>query len=551
MEITKPSVDEIKTKVEDREKELKPLYDRCETDFALWVLDEFKIDDTYENHTTNKPRTLADKQIDVLATGTVNIRIPGSDDNSRERKAKSKGEEFINGCMNLSDAQQEDLIQPLVQHQMAWYVTLRGWFGRRVFLGKDDEGRVVLHDALWDITRLTWRTGTKGLRWICNKRPITAADAEEEWGYKAKSKNEKLLLYDHWNPKYNTVIINSTKVKEPTEHKLDHIPVGIFKVGSTPNIQSSKKTEKDLIKYHGPSIYEPLRHIPEMRNKIMTYAATIVGQGAHNAYAVRSENGRRVLDTNPFYKGAEIQLAKGESIEPIFQPVTPQDAFNLLRELDNEWIEGGHPPILSGIDVPAGSGYRAAVLMNAAASSMRARKRAMEQAMAWFGRECLNQYANGDFQEMKIQGYKGADEYFECEVSPKDIKGDWTPEVKIHIALPEDTAAKFAYLANGVMAGIISKYYARDKVGIADPDLEDARILREEAENVEEVKLRRAAAELIRDKKPELAQVFLDVIDSRKAQQQAAPDQASQTPDTTAQIQTALKQATLAEGDYE
>jgi hypothetical protein len=524
---------EIIDEVTKRKGELDDLYKRFNRDYGIWRLTPFTLgkvsikgESEYDNYTSNEPRNLANRVMELLATAILQIRIPLQMEGEQERANISNAEKFIYGALNLADSRLRVAVQPSIQEQLAFYATLRGWIGIRAYIHKNTKGETIPDIAVWDILNTTWDTGAYDLLWGCHIRQITKGQAKAEYDIELKAKTAK--LYDYWDNEVNAIIVGGKFVKEPEEHGLEHPPILITAVGPPPFIQS--EDYQDTIKDVGESIFGSNRNIYGPKNKMMTYLQTLVGQGVHNPMAVSSAGGKKTLEKSPYYKGSIVQLdsEKGEKIEPLFKPTAPQDYDKLIAVITRDLSMGGIPPIAYGelnFQLP---GYGIQLLTNAAIAVLAPRQKTMEMSYEWLGRELLTQYADGGFGKLKLHGRDGSNEYFDVELSSKDVKGDWFPEAKLLPSLPEDTAANYAMAQAAVKNELLSKESARDRLlGIQDPDMETQKILREKAMSMPAIMMRRMAAALIKEGRPDLAAIFMDEIE-KMSQPQPAKKEAVQ-----------------------
>ena len=171
---------------------------------------------------------------------------------------------------------------------------------------------------------------------------------------------------------------------------------------------------------------------------------------------------------------------------------------------------GGIPPIAAGelnFQLPY-SGIKE--LIDAARSIILPRQRAMEETYEWIFREMSTQYASGGFGKLRIHGKDGGDEYFDMELSSKDIKGDWFPEVKLLPRLPEDDMNKIAMARLAVESGLLSPQTARDTyLGVQDTDAEEERVLLHKARQLPAVQVREMVMALMKDGKFSLANAVM------------------------------------------
>ena len=505
-------IPDIKKAVKESQGRLRELRVRFESDYGLRRLEKYDRGKGYESITRNDPRTLADKITSLLASAKRIIRIPLELDSEEERKAKSSAERFIYGTFNLIDSRFEAFVQPSLQDQLAFFASIRGWFAIRAYIRKGKDGEVIPDVAVWDILNTDWDIGSKGLSWVCHQRKATASQIKAEYNVDIRGKSD--TVYDFWDDEIYLAFVGDEFVIKPTEHKLGHIPVLVAQVGSVPFIQSEKFADKTLTDV-GESIFAANRGIYQHLNEIISDYKTIISQGVHNPYVIESEGGKKTLESSPFYKGAEVKIdtKKGEKIYPLFQPVMPKDAQVLWASFSEMTTLGGLSPLAFGLIERDLAGYAINLLHHASEAILLAPRRAMEKGEEWLARELLTQYSGSKFGKLKLHGRDGTNEAFDIELKPKDIKGDWFPEVELKASLPEDEAARWAMMQIAIQNEIYSTQTAMDRMGVQDTDAEDQKIMRKKAMSMPPILLRSMAAAFKSEGRPDLAQIFLDEIE--------------------------------------
>ncbi len=505
----KPTTDSIRKKVDEQDFPHEQLKKRIEDDYDTWRLEPFILGADYDNYTTNEPRNLANKAIDILATAPIQARIPLQNNDEQERTRISATERFYYGALALANYRLQNTLQPSVQDQLAFHAVLRGWIAIRALFRKNDKGETVPDIAIWDILHTRWDIGSDGFLWICHKRPITKAQAKAEYDMDiagASTYNQNDRVYDYWDDEWNAVVLNNKFAIEPWEHKLGHIPVLLKTVGSVPLVQSTRHT--DTIKDSGESIFSNDRNIYPHKNKLVTLYSTVLGQAAHNPLAITSSGGKRDFKKSPYYKGSVIQLDsdKNETVEALYKPEMPRQTGELLSIVQRDLSTGGVAPIASGelaFQLPY-SGIKE--LLDAAKSIIKPRQKAIEESLTWVFRELAGQYGKGKFGKLRIHGRDGANEYFDMEMSAKDMKGDWFPEVKLLADLPENETEKHAMAKLSIDTGMLSPQSASDRyIGVQDTDSEQRKINVHRAKQLPSVQVREYAMALIEDGRPDLA----------------------------------------------
>jgi len=488
--------DIVKT-VDTRYNELQSLRERWDTDYDLWRLKEFKLSTTgdYDNFTTNEPKTLVTKIVEILAYAEKQIKFPLDKKNKEERGDVSNAERLAYGGLNLADSRLNDIVQPTIQEQLALHAVLRGWTITRVYIHNTDEG-TVLDIAVWDPYNVAWQLGDNKMLWVCNRRYITKDQAQMEYGKEITGK--KTLLYDWWDSERNIIFINKEKVKE-NKHDVKHPPVRVAFAGATPLLASSDSDE--AIKYTGESVYAANRgHFPQ-KSKLFTYYFTNLGYSAKGMLVEKVKGGKKSrIQKSPWHKGAILTYDTDEGVAPMITPTMPKDSVEALRMLDREMITGGISPVLYGLPEFGESGYQTQLLTHAAASTIKSRQKLIEGDLKWIVREMLSQYSQGGFDKLHLIGRNGSNEFFDTELTPEDVRGDWFPEVKLIPVLPEDSTAKVTRAQMLRQNRLLSRQTIMDReLGVQDTDAEKDRINREDAEEMPFIKYLNMAEALAQD----------------------------------------------------
>lgn len=494
----------------ERDSEITALRDRFEDDFDLWRLSRYQLGANpreYENYTSNEPQNLVNNIVRRLTKAPLLIGVAIENDTEELRKQKADIERFYYGCLNLANSRLKAGISPSIQGLLAFYSALRGWLVTRVFIRKDEDGKTIPDIKVWDALHVTWQVGDDGLAWVCNTRKISKSQAKAKYDINITGNTVK--VYDFLDGEFNKVVIDG-KFKINYNHKLGYTPALINTVGATPFIQSENFT--DTLKYSGESVLAPNRDIYPFKNKVMTEYATIVSQGAHNPLAITSSGGKKTFTKSPYYKGAVVQLDvdKGESVEALYKPEMPRNTAELLGNVMRDLSMGGMPPIAGGelnFQLPFSA---VNLLIDAASAVMLFPQVAIEESFEWICRELQTQYAKGGFEKLKLHGRDGTEEFFQIELSSKDVKGDWFPDCRLLPTLPEDKPASYAMAQTAVRNRLLSRKTAMAKhLGVRDPDTEDKKILIEMANEIPSIQIRKIAIALIDEGRFDLAQVLI------------------------------------------
>lgn len=468
---------EIIDAVTKRENDLRDLYTRFDDDFELYRLTPFQLgtktakESEYDNVTTNEPRTHADRVIDILSKSPIQIRIPLEKQGEADRKILSNAERMIYGCLNLANSRLKGMISPSIQNLLAWYSTIRGWYALKTYIYKNEKKEICPDIKVWDMRNVTYDIDDNGIAWVCHTRTVTPTQAKSEFDV-GDIGSADVTIRDFLDREKNSILLGSEFAKKPIKHGLDHVPVFINMVGSTPFVASDRFT--DTITDMGESLFAPNRGLFEPKSKLLTYGMTIAGLASHNPIALYSQGGKKTFQKSPYYKGSIVQfdIDKGEKADLLVQPEMPRDIMVLLSEVQRQINAGGISPVSFG-EQGSQSGYAVNLLQHADLVVLYSRIKAIEEGLEWMSRELLTQFSGKNWGKLRLHGRDGTNEYFDMELSPKDIKGDWFPEVKMQPDVPQDLMAMATVARVLVEAGILSPKTVGDKyLQVQDTDLE-------------------------------------------------------------------------------
>ena len=532
------TTDEIEKAVKEAyDKELN-LRTRMEADFGKWRLTPYDRGTDYKSVTINKPRTLADLIIDFLVRAKRQIRIPIDKELEAERDEMSNAERFLIGILKMNDLRLGALVQPSLLEQIAWHSVVRGWYVLRAFITKDKNGATKPFVDVWDRLHTQYDIGAEGLLWVCHTRMVTASQIKAEYNVDIKTK--KGQIYDFWDEEINSIHIKGvSEFLKSEEHGLDHIPCRIVTSGATPYIES--ETYQDTVKDVGESWLAANRDLNEPMNELASDLLTIVARGAKVPLKYEydsTKGGKPQLDESPFKLDKDqvalvpLDVGKGDKIEPLIEPTMPKDAAAIMNIFGVMWQEGGVPESVYGQMPFQMSGYAISRLQEAIGKALGNAQSAIEKGGDWLLRELLLQFSKDGFKPIKVEGRDSRDSYFQAELKPEDVKGDWFPEYRLVPRLPEDEMERFAMarIAREGPEPIMSAQSTLDRIlKVQDPDLEQDLKLEEWGLSLPPVKLRRLAAVFIERGRLDLAQEVMDLL--RQPQEKQPPKSEAVQPE--------------------
>jgi len=463
---------------------------RWDSDFNLYRLKPYDAGKGYYSYTSNSPRILATRGISMVTSSKLIIRIPLDTLDSNERKIANNIERLLYGMLTLNDDRLLNINLPYYIEQLAWHAILRGGVAVRPYMYKNKAGQTIVDMRAWDLYNTTYQIGGAGTIWSTNIRTAPKAEVEKEYDVDIPG-TTPVEVYDHWDEKYNGVFVNNQWLKEPELHGQDTCPVHIIQAGSMPPVTHDKYLYSNI--HRGESIYSLNRLEYPMMNKIVSDYATIVRRGVKTPLGYWSAGAEKTLDEDIYQveKGAAVALdsTTGEKIEPLIQPTMPQDAKYLVDVMSGEEQRGGLSHVALGELGFRLSGFAINQLVANISTVIEPFVVCVEKALNVSLTTLLKQYATGKYPALQVRGRDSKQQIFgypEAEtIKPKDIKGDWHPEIRLVPVMPKDDAQRYQLAHLARTDGTMSLDTIQDTLlGIDDPALEQGKMAREWADNL-------------------------------------------------------------------
>ena len=463
----------------------EPLRTRMDDDHKLYRLEEFDAGEGYQSYTSNEPQVYADKLISWLSSSEMVVRIPYANSQREDRENNDAKEKFLIGLIKAADDRLIDKFQPTIRHQMGWFITLRGWYACRALLVKDDDGETHVDVQPWDPLHTYWGEGKKGLAWACHKTKKTPSEIEAIWGVKLPGESlgpdddDGIDVYDFYDSEDNIVCTDDTVLKARTKHGSKKVPVVLGPVGAQPLIQAIADTGNlDTIEDYGESCYKSSRQLFEKHNFMMSTMLELTARSRKQGLKIKSRDGNKTLDEDPYKEGSEIALAQGEDVEPLGLLEMSKEAGAFMGMVSGEMQRGGLPHSIYGQLEFQLSGFAINTLRQGVETVLVPRLQALEKAYRAIFHLLCDQYITGAFKSFEVSGKDKNRMYFREEVTPEVVKNAGDVEVSFIGQLPQDEMGKMsmAQIAREGQTPLLPDIYIRDNIlGLQSADqMEDA-----------------------------------------------------------------------------
>ena len=524
----------------------EPLRQRMQDDHELYRLEPYDAGEGYQSYTSNEPQTYAEKVIGWISGADMTVRIPHDGADADLREKNDLKERFLIGIEKSANERLSKMMLPELRDQLAWYAAVRGWYAGRALLAKRQDGTTYVDITPWDPLHTYWSIGPEGLEWICYKVPKTKDQIFAQYNVRidwdVPNSIDGIEVYDFYDKEMNTIIISNGATSDPLvrvikkqqKHGADQVPAFLGPVGANPYIVAlSQSTMQDTIADVGESVFRSTRDLYPKHNLMMSTMLELTARSRRQGLIVRSRDGTKTLDEDPYLEGSEISLAQNENVEPLGLLEMSRETGAFMSLVSGEMQRGSLPYSVYG-ELPFQlSGFAINTLRQGVETVVNKYLRSVEKAYGMIFNLISDQYADGSFEAMELSGMDRNRVYFNEEISPENIKGTGQPVVKLVGQLPQDDMTRFsmAQIAREGPTPLLSDRAIRDRIlALQDADQMDDAINEQMAERMlPEAALWTLLRSAERQGRDDLAQFYLrelmNVLMQKQqlAQQQAAP----------------------------
>ena len=478
----------------------EPLRQRMQDDHELYRLEPYDAGEGYQSYTSNDPHTYAEKIIGWISGAEMTVRIPhdGADPELRERNDLK--ERFLIGVSRAADERLCNMMVPELRDQLAWYTAIRGWFAGRALLAKRRDGSTYVDVTPWDPLHTYWGTGPEGLDWVCYKVPKTKDQIFAQYNVKIDWETpynaDGIDVYDFYDKEMNTILIHngsSTQplirvVKRQQAHGAERVPAFLGPIGSNPYVVAlTQSTMQDTIADVGESVFKATRDLYPKHNLMMSTMLELTARSRRQGLIVRSRDGTKTLDEDPYLEGSEIALAQNENVEPLGLLEAAKETGAFMQLVTGEMQRGSIPYSIYGDLNFQLSGFAINTLKQGVETTVSKYLRGVEKAYQMIFNLISDQYASGAYKSMELSGMDRNRIYFTEEVNPDTLKNTGSPVVNLVGQLPQDDMTRFsmAQIAREGPTPLLSDRAIRDRIlALQDADQMDDAIKEQMAERM-------------------------------------------------------------------
>jgi len=426
---------------------------RMESDYGLYRMNPYEAGNGYQSYTSNAPKILADKIMSYLSNAQMSIRVPLSSEVD-DRTPGTLKEKFVIGALNLADERMQRYGQPSIREQLAFYVTLRGWYAGRAMLNKHEDGSTYVDITPFDPLHICYEMDDKGIVWLAHKTKRSASSVKNTFNVDVEpliegETSSGVTVWDYYSRTENAVLISGDKDqakygKRLTKHNVVDMngnpcaPVFLGAVGPAPWIQDDLSGD-DTARDYGESIFSANRTLYEDYNFAMSAYKTLVRRAVRRPYKIVSPDGTTTLDTDPWQDGSEVPLPAGTDIKLMEEVTMPLDTGAFVGLISGELQRGGLSNVSYGELPFAISGFAAKILQEGSAHQIEPRVKGMTACYKQIAEIVSMQYEAGGYSPLEVRGrHNDIASYFNQEIKPADLEGAGAIDINFGVRMPQD-----------------------------------------------------------------------------------------------------------------
>jgi len=267
------NIDNINEKVENRKKQLQPLFDKDKENYDLWVGKE-QIFDTHKmaiNVTGTEMVALRKRCQDSIVRSRLDIHVlpPKPIENPSAKKDANQEERMYYHGFDKADERLSMLGEAKLKPAMAWQAITLGRVAVRVLVYYCPKRKRVIWDILPMIPRfVTFSFDSEGLDWYSYETFRSPAAIKSEYGVDVPedTQGKGISVSDYWDREHNVRYLTKDKEalsfqvggKKVTawEHPFKEVPAIIQPVAGGPKAITSEGTD---VTAWGQSVFDPIK----------------------------------------------------------------------------------------------------------------------------------------------------------------------------------------------------------------------------------------------------------------------------------------------------
>jgi hypothetical protein len=329
--------------------------------------------------TNNNAYVLARKVSNGVASAERLIRVENAADTDEFKDANNATERLAIGMMGNADKRlQSSGMHGDIQGELSWYGVVRGgWIAARAVLIKDDKGKTIEDVVPIDPRNFLFEPGDGEPLWaaivtdrsrqlIRDKYSDFKFQGEDPESHQHDDADEMERVIDYYwtenKKRMNAVVIDNQFAKQPADTFAVNFPIPVRLIGNNPGVSSFSVKDgtngsRDIsgIEDVGPSIFTALRNTNHQVNRLASYKMAIAAKRVQGTMIVKSRDGTKEFDQDPFESGSELNLSTDNNEDVGLLPIAElgRELSELQGQLAlNESNAGLSDPALGRLNAP-------------------------------------------------------------------------------------------------------------------------------------------------------------------------------------------------------
>lgn len=336
-------------KVEGKERELKGLYARMETDQNLYRLAKFTMKDFNEkkvpkvrNMTLPDAKIFGNKVVGTLKRAHMQTEIELDED--KDNKGASKLEKFFDSYFYKIDEEFSNRgIRGGFDGTSSGQSAIRGWLA---YLSSPyvKNNKFYTGVRVWDTQFVSFEHGMDGLLWAACRMTRNKLAIKGEFNYEISGDDAEVI--DIWTTTKNIVFVDNEVVRDEEHGWTDMEGNPVCPVVIEGCDAGVFMRDDEYQTYEGESIYDCIRDLIDDLNGTASVFNTLnyrAFQGSTQLTGVEDPNNFNLNGGSPYGEREVVVLKKGEE----FKPIPIQDVKNsttyLLNLIESRLQRGSLP----------------------------------------------------------------------------------------------------------------------------------------------------------------------------------------------------------------
>ncbi len=451
----------------------------------FYALDQTPIpseEGTWDKTIVESPKQYAKKLSRKLGVARLKFRIPlYHEEQKAEQERVNMTEQAVYGMLAMADDLRTSRPNGVrAQMAMAHQTNTTG-FIIPCFILSEDEGSehgekiVKANLFIWEFANTYWDEGAESLKAICNVSWDFPSRLNDRYGLKLSNGGILVEQHRYIDREWELVEIGGEIVNyegKGNRHGLGRVPARIFAQGA-----AEMPTDPAFTKYTAESCWADSSEAWLAQSRLASYRMTNIRRQVSNPVVIYFDGDKGdapVVNGDPSApsKVTFLDISKGQKMESaVLTPEMTRDAAVMESQLKQRSDRGSASDLTYGEQRGNVTAQGTQMLLEAGSDGLIDPQNNIEQAMTWFANECVRQYKDNEFEDVKVQGVDGKNNQFAVTIDAAKLITDRKISAYLNLDNPQDEMENVGKAIELWRIGKVSDQYIYDNVlKIDDPN---------------------------------------------------------------------------------